>query len=84
VVDDAIAGVGSRCPGYRSTMQTRTIGQAGLRGWRSTVADAAAGPVSRRTPLGEEQVRAAIGGVFLLLSVIYVAKAISDLLGERG
>ena len=58
-------------------MATATrIGQAGLQGWREKVADGVAGPISNRTPLNEEQIRAAIGGVFFVLSVMYVVKTL--------
>ena len=39
-------------------------------------------PVSQRTPLSEDQVRAAIGAAFLVLAVIYVARAIADLVRQ--
>ena len=58
-------------------MSTATqIGQAGLQGWREKVADGVAEPVSKRTPLDEDQVRAAIGALFFVLSVVYIAQAI--------
>jgi hypothetical protein len=50
------------------------IAQSGLQGWRAKVADAAATPVSDRTPLTAEQVRAGLGAVFFVLSVMYVVK----------
>jgi hypothetical protein len=53
------------------------IGTAGLQGWRSKVGDALAAPVAQRTPLGREQVRALIGGLFFALSVMYVVKTVS-------
>jgi hypothetical protein len=43
------------------------------------VADVAAGPISKRSPLSEEQVRALVGGVFLALSLLYVVGAVRDL-----
>lgn len=52
------------------------IGQAGLQGWREKVADGVAEPVSKRTPLDEDQVRAAIGALFFVLSVVYIGQAI--------
>jgi len=59
-------------------MATATqIGTAGLQGWRSKVGDAVAEPVAKRTPLGSEQVRAALGALFFVLSVMYVVKTIS-------
>jgi hypothetical protein len=64
-------------------MTTATkAGQAGLQGWREKVADGVAEPVSNRTPLSEEQVRAAIGAAFLVLAVLYVARAIADLVRQ--
>jgi len=56
--------------------RTTQVGQAGLQGWREKVADGVAGPVSERTPLGEDQVRALLGGVFFALSVMYVVKTV--------
>ena len=53
-----------------------TVGQAGLQGWREKLADGVAGPVSEKTPLGEDQVRALIGVTFFALSVLYVVKTI--------
>ena len=55
------------------------IGKAGLRGWRSKVADVAAQPIARKTPLGEDTIRAVIGAVFLALSVFYVVAAVKDM-----
>lgn len=58
-------------------MATATkVGQAGLQGWREKVADGVAEPISNRIPLDEEQVRALIGGVFFVLSVMYVVKTL--------
>ena len=58
-------------------MATATqMGQAGLQGWREKVADRVAAPVSDRTPLDEDQVRAVLGGAFFVLSVLYVVKTV--------
>jgi len=60
-------------------MATATdMGQAGLQGWREKVADVVSEPVAKRAPLEEDQVRAAIGALFFVLSVMYVFKTISD------
>ena len=60
-------------------MATATqIGQTGLQGWREKVADGISEPVAKRAPLDEDQVRAVIGAAFFVLSVIYVAKTISE------
>ena len=52
------------------------VGHAGLQGWREKVADGVAEPLSKKLPLEEDQVRAAIGGAFFVLSVLYVVKTI--------
>jgi hypothetical protein len=56
---------------------TKTYGQAGLVGWRKAIADRAAPTAAKRAPVSEEQVRAAIGGAFFLLSLYYVASTIA-------
>ena len=53
------------------------LGQAGLQGWREKVAEGIAGPVARRAPLDSEQVRALLGAVFFVLSVVYVVKTLT-------
>ena len=64
-------------------MATATqVGQAGLQGWREKVADGVAEPISHRTPLEEEQVRAAIGAAFFVLSVLYVVKTLRAAAGR--
>jgi hypothetical protein len=52
------------------------IGKAGLAGWREKVADGVADPLASRTPLSDDQVRALVGAVFFVLSVIYVVGTI--------
>jgi hypothetical protein len=64
------------------TTATRA-GQAGLQGWRQTLADRIAEPVADRTRLSEEQVGALIGAAFFVLSVVYVAKTIGALARGR-
>jgi hypothetical protein len=54
------------------------LGEAGLKGWRAAVGDAVAEPVAKRTPLDDDQVRAAIGALFFLLALTYVVRAIAD------
>jgi len=60
-------------------MRTRSVGLAGLRGWRTSVADAAATPIAKRSKLSEDQVRSIIGGIFLVLALTYVVGALNDL-----
>jgi hypothetical protein len=48
------------------------------------VADAVAPQVARRSSWREDQVRTAVGVIFLLLSLLYVLRALGDLVrGER-
>ena len=54
------------------------LGRAGLQGWRAKVADAAGPVLAQRTPLSEDQVRAAIGAAFFVLAVLYVAKTLKQ------
>jgi formate/nitrite transporter FocA (FNT family) len=58
-------------------------GQAGLQGWRGKVADGVAQPVSNRTPLSEDQVRALIGGAFFVLALVYVVKTLTELIRQQ-
>ena len=54
------------------------MGQAGLQGWRVKVADVVSDPVAKRAPVEADQVRAAIGVTFFVLSVMYVVKTVSE------
>ncbi len=67
-------------------MATATrVGTAGLQGWRRKVGDAVAPPLAQRTPLGSEQIRAAVGAAFFALSVMYVVKTLAAAVRElRG
>ena len=56
---------------------TKTLGQAGLVGWRKAVADRVAPATARHAPFPEDQVRAAIGSAFFLLSLYYVVTTIA-------
>lgn len=58
-------------------MQTPTqLGTAGLQGWRAKAADVVAEPLAERSPLAEDQVRAALGALFFVLALTYVIKTI--------
>jgi hypothetical protein len=58
-------------------MPTATeIGQAALPTWRGALADRVAPPAAKRTPLSEDQARAAIGGAFFALATFYVATTV--------
>ena len=64
-------------------MDALNVGKAGLQGWRAKVADAVAQPVARNSGLTEEQVQAAIGGLFFALSVAYVAGTVKRMAAEH-
>mgnify|MGYP000430351437 CR=1 FL=1 len=64
-------------------MDAISLGKAGLQGWRVKVADAVAQPVARNSGLTDDQVRAAIGAVFFVLSVVYVGGTLKRL-AARG
>jgi hypothetical protein len=49
------------------------VGRAALVGWREKAAAAVARPISDRTRLSDDQVRAVVGAVFFVLSVSYLA-----------
>jgi hypothetical protein len=51
------------------------MGQAGLTSWRAAIADRVAPPAAKKTPLSEEQVRAAIGAAFLAVATLYVVRS---------
>jgi len=63
-------------------MNAKDMGRAGLVGWRETVADKAAPPVAERTPVDEDAVRAALGGLFFVLSLIYVFGTIKRVVAD--
>lgn len=50
----------------------KSVGHAGLAGWRGKVADV----VAPRVPINDENARALIGGAFFVLSVYYVIATI--------
>lgn len=57
-------------------MKAKDVGKAGLAGWRETVADKAAPSVAAKTPVDEDAIRAAIGALFFVLSLVYVVGTI--------
>jgi hypothetical protein len=48
------------------------LGQAALPTWRGAVADRVAPPAAKRTPLSEDQARAAVGAAFFAVATFYV------------
>jgi hypothetical protein len=67
---------------YTCHMEAKSVGQAGLRGWRASVANAVAPRVSQRTGMSEGRVQALIGLAFLALSVMYVVKSARELVHQ--
>jgi hypothetical protein len=55
---------------------TTEMGQAALPSWRGAIADRVAPPTAKRTPMSEDQARAAIGAVFFALATFYVVSTI--------
>jgi hypothetical protein len=64
---------------WQVSVTLTALGTVGLRGWRTKVADTLAPPIAGRLPVSEDQVRAAIGALFLALAVKYVVEAVADL-----
>jgi hypothetical protein len=58
------------------------LGQTGLAGWREKVASGIAPPISARTRLGDDEVRALVGALFFALSVYYVIGTVRRALAE--
>jgi hypothetical protein len=65
--------------------KTKTLGHAGLVGWRKAVADGVAPRAADRAPFSEDQLRAAIGAAFFLLSLYYVVTTVARMVrSARG
>ena len=63
-------------------MDTVSLGNAGLQGWRVKVGDAVAGPIAKHSRFTDDQVRAVVGGLFFVLSVTYVLGTVRRLIRE--
>jgi ligand-binding SRPBCC domain-containing protein len=62
--------------GKQTDMDATEIGHTALVGWREKVADGVARPVSERTRLADDQVRALLGAIFFALSLYYVVATV--------
>jgi hypothetical protein len=60
-------------------MKVEEVGHAALSGWRKPVADA----VAPRVPVRDDAVRAAVGFLFLALTVKYIVDVVRDLAARR-
>jgi hypothetical protein len=62
--------------------KTQTL-EAGLVGWRESLAKKIDKPVSKRTPLDANQIRAILGGIFFVSSAVYVGRAVRRAVKNR-
>jgi hypothetical protein len=58
--------------GYSTAVDAKTVGDAGLHGWKETFANA----VARRAPVADDVVRAALGTLFFALSLRHVIRSL--------
>ncbi len=65
-------------------MKATELGQTALVGWREKAAAGVAGPVSERTSLADEQVRALVGALFFVLALYYVVGTLRRALTGAG
>ena len=59
-------------------MDLKALGQAGLQGWRETVANR----VARVSPVPDDVARALLGAVFFALSLAYVVRSLRQVARE--
>jgi hypothetical protein len=64
-------------------MDRVAMGKAGLQGWRGKVGDVVAAPVAKRSRFSDDQVRAVVGVVFFVLSVLYVVGTVRRMVKRR-
>jgi hypothetical protein len=60
-------------------VKVQDVGHAALQGWRGKAADS----VARRAPVRDDYVRAALGLLFLALTLRYLARTARDLAARR-
>ena len=66
-------------------MERQAVGIAGLQGWRTKFANAVAKPVARRSnSVSEDDIRSAIGALFLILTLLYLAQAVRELVNRKN
>jgi hypothetical protein len=63
-------------------VKVEQVGHAALEGWREKAADAVAPRVAQRSRIAEDQIRAALGLVFLGLTVKYLVTTTRRLLRQ--
>jgi hypothetical protein len=69
--------------GYRSRIRKTQTLEAGLIGWRERLAKRIDKPISRRTPLTPQQIRAILGALFFVKSAVYVGRTVRRALNQR-
>lgn len=58
-------------------MDAKRVGEEALNGWRGVVGPRVARTVASRTSLSEDKARAAIGLVYVALSVVYLVRTLA-------
>jgi len=66
-----------------SRRDARRLGEVGLTGWRRPVADAAARPLTKVTPMSTAELRAWLGVGFVLMSGWYLRSTIARVVRTR-
>ena len=66
-----------------ATNDARRLGEVGLKGWRKPVADAAARPLTKVTPMSRDELRAWVGLGFVVVSAWYLGSTLARFLRER-
>ena len=61
---------------------TKTL-EAGLVGWRERLANKVDKPVSRRTPLKSQQIRAILGALFVINAALYLGRVFNRAVTQR-
>lgn len=64
-------------------MKVQRALEAGLLGWRERLAQRLAEPLSRRTPLTADQIRAILGAAFFIKSALYLVRVVRRALKNR-
>jgi hypothetical protein len=66
----------------KTKTRTKTL-EAGLVGWREQLAKKVEKPVSRRTPLRAQQIRAILGALFVINAALYLGRVFNRAVTQR-
>jgi hypothetical protein len=69
----------SSARGYDARVKAKEMGQAGLHGWKGSVAERVADVADRKTPASGDVVRAFLGFALFTASLVYVLRTIAEL-----